>query len=209
MRNGSWIAAAAAALVVTATWAQGQNGPPPGGPGAGPGQGQQGPGQNRPGNQRPGPNRPQGPGAGAGPGAGGPGGRPGAGDQNRPGPGAGPGSGGRPPVHRPPAHRPGSGSQYRPGAPRPPHHFLSQGRWRPSIRGPAFRYPPGYGYRLWVSGAILPRIFLSSAYYYNDYGLLGLGPPPPGYRWLRYGPDLLLVQVFTGRIADVVEGVFY
>ena len=112
-------------------------------------------------------------------------------------------------MHRPPAHGPGPSPQFRPGRPRPPHHFLSQGRWRPSIRGPVFRYPPGYGYRLWGTGGFLPRVFLSTSYYYNDYGLLGLAPPPPGYRWLRYGPDLLLVQVFTGRIADVVEGVFY
>ncbi len=95
------------------------------------------------------------------------------------------------------------------GAIVPPHHFLSGGRWRPSLRGPVYRYPPGFGYRRWASGAILPSIFLSSAYFYNNYAPLGLSPPPPGYQWVRYGPDLLLVNVTTGRIADVVDGAFY
>lgn len=119
----------------------------------------------------------------------------------------------RPPPK--PGHRPSRPSPPppRPRPPswghRPPHHFLSQGRWRPSIRGPAFRYPPGFGYRRWIPGAILPSIFLSGAYFYNDYAPLGLGPAPAGYRWVRYGPDLLLVNVATGRIADVVDGAFY
>lgn len=123
-------------------------------------------------------------------------------------------------AHRPapnPGHRPGRPSPpappQRPRPPswghRPPHHFLSQGRWRPSIRGPVFRYPPGFAYRRWITGAILPPIFLSSAYFYDNYAPLGLGPPPAGYRWVRYGPDLLLVNVVTGRVADVVDGAFY
>jgi len=50
---------------------------------------------------------------------------------------------------------------------------------------------------------------LAPPYYYDNYAPLGLAPPPPGYRWIRYGPDLLLVDVTSGRIGDVVEGVFY
>ena len=121
--------------------------------------------------------------------------------------------------HRPPpnpGHRPGRPQPPPPPRPRPPswghrppHHFLSQGRWRPSIRGPVYRYPPGFAYRRWLSGAILPPVFLSGSYFYDNYPALGLGPPPPGYRWVRYGPDLLLVSVATGRIADVVDGAFY
>jgi Ni/Co efflux regulator RcnB len=56
---------------------------------------------------------------------------------------------------------------------------------------------------------MLPSVFLGGAYFYDNYGALGLAPPPAGYRWVRYGPDLLLVNVVTGRIADVVEGAFY
>jgi Ni/Co efflux regulator RcnB len=35
-----------------------------------------------------------------------------------------------------------------------------------------------------------------------------VGRPPKGYRWVRYGPDLLLVNVRTGRISDVIYGAF-
>jgi hypothetical protein len=41
-------------------------------------------------------------------------------------------------------------------------------------------------------------------------GLLvpGLGAPPD-YQWVRYGPDLLLVDLTTGEVIDVVYDVFY
>lgn len=111
-----------------------------------------------------------------------------------------PGNGNRPQPGRPGnGYRPGN--PHRPGAGRPPN-------FRP-IHGPSFRYPRGYGYRRWSIGLLLPSLFLSNAYYYNNYASLGVGPPPPGYRWVRYGPDLLLVQRGSGRIADVIYGAFY
>jgi Ni/Co efflux regulator RcnB len=94
---------------------------------------------------------------------------------------------------RPPQHRPGAG--------RPPH-------FRP-VHRPPFRYPHGYRYRRWTIGLLLPHLFLSSPYFYDDYWALGIGAPPRGYRWVRYGPDLLLVNLRTGRIADVIYGAFY
>nr|WP_294811697.1 RcnB family protein [uncultured Sphingomonas sp.] len=102
----------------------------------------------------------------------------------------GPGQGVRPPRPRPP-HRPGY---------RPPH-------FRP-IHGPVFHYPRGWRYRRWSIGLLLPSLFLSSAYYYDNYYNFGFGPPPHGYRWVRYGPDLLLVNIRTRRIADVIYGAF-
>jgi Ni/Co efflux regulator RcnB len=111
-----------------------------------------------------------------------------------------PGNGGtRPPRPVRPIVLPGR--PHRPGAGRPPN-------FRP-IHGPSFRYPHGYRYRRWSIGLILPSLFLTNAYYYNNYASLGVGPPPPGYRWVRYGPDLLLVQRGSGRIADVIYGAFY
>jgi Ni/Co efflux regulator RcnB len=55
---------------------------------------------------------------------------------------------------------------------------------------------------------MLPAVFLTSTYIYSNYYGLGLGAPPPGYVWVRYGPDLLLVQQGTGRVADVIYGAF-
>ncbi|WP_447726273.1 RcnB family protein [Sphingomonas koreensis] len=101
----------------------------------------------------------------------------------------------RPPVARPPHARP----PHRPGY-RPPN-------FRP-IAGPAYRYPRGYGYRRWRAGLLIPAIFLSQAYYYDNYYNAGFGSPPRGYRWVRYGPDLLLVNLRTRRIADVIYNVF-
>lgn len=72
-----------------------------------------------------------------------------------------------------------------------------------------FIYPPGWAYRQWAVGAILPPLFLAPDYYYPEWAALGLDPPPPGFQWVRYGPDLLLVNVETGQVADVAYGVFY
>lgn len=135
----------------------------------------------------------------------------------RPGPGNGvrpprpnPGNGVRPPRPnpggggvRPPRPNPGPGVRppHRPGAGKPPN-------FRP-IRGPVFKYPRGYRYRRWAIGVLLPSLFLSNYYYYDNWAPLGVGAPPPGYRWVRYGPDLLLVQIGTRRIVDVIYGAFY
>lgn len=179
------------------------------------GPGGQGPGQGGSGGQGPGR-----PGQGSGPGSGG--GRPpgqGSGQGPGQGPGHGPGHPGggspsRPPTTRPPSTRPPSGQRppsrprptppmgpHRPGAGRPPG-------FRP-VQGGRWRYPPGQRYRRWAIGGILPGLFLSSGYIYDDYWRLGLGGPPYGYHWVRYGPDLLLVEWRTGRVVDVIYGAFY
>jgi Ni/Co efflux regulator RcnB len=119
---------------------------------------------------------------------------------------------GRPAI-QPVPHRPGRPNHGRPTIQPVPHRPVYQPGRRPSsyhrIRGPIFHYPRGYGYRRWGIGAILPHIFLSNYYYWTDWRALGLLPPPPGYVWVRYGPDLLLVNRYTGRIADVIYGAFY
>lgn len=115
---------------------------------------------------------------------------------------------GRPQIQPP---RPGQPNRPVPSRPRPPQHRPGAGRpphFRP-IPGRPFHYPSGYRYRHWSIGLLLPHLFLSSPYYYDDYYSLGIGAPPPGYRWVRYGPDLLMVQIRTGRIADVIYGAFY
>lgn len=111
---------------------------------------------------------------------------------------------GRPEIQPPRPGRPGvrpPRPPHRPGAGRPPN-------FRP-IRYPGWNYPRGYRYRRWAIGVILPRLFLADRYYFNDYSRLGIGPPPRGYRWVRYGPDLLLVGTRTGRVYDVIRDAFY
>lgn len=93
------------------------------------------------------------------------------------------------------------------------NHGLYRPGHRPSsfhrIHAQRFYYPRGYHYRRWNVGLILPRIFLGSRYYWSDWRALGLLPPPPGFVWVRFGPDLLLVNRYTGRIVDVIYGAFY
>ena len=138
-----------------------------------------------------------------------------------------------PPPH--PAFKPGvvkPGGAVRPGgAPHGP--FVAPGGPRGRVGGPVhggvvagrqfsfhgqnfnrvhlapFVYPRGFAYRRWAPGLILPAVFLAPAYYYTNWAALGVSPPPPGFQWVRYGPDLVLVDVNTGQISDVVYGAFY
>jgi Ni/Co efflux regulator RcnB len=84
-----------------------------------------------------------------------------------------------------------------------------QGRPFNPVHVAPFVYPRGWAYRRWVIGAVLPPVFLASAYYYSDWAALGLAPPEPGFQWVRYGPDLLLVNEGTGEVVDVLYGAFY
>ncbi|HVV63837.1 MAG TPA: RcnB family protein [Rhizomicrobium sp.] len=107
--------------------------------------------------------------------------------------------------------------KHKPGAPhrvvirRPaarPGMFWHRGVWKARIHAPVFVYPRGWHFRRWAIGTRLPALFLTDAYFYNDYAPLGLQAPPPGYRWVRYGSDLLLVNLRTGEVEDTAEDVF-
>jgi hypothetical protein len=119
--------------------------------------------------------------------------------------------------HKPPPRRvvapPGAGIPHPPpriGGPRgAPGPVVFRGRPINRVHLAPFVYPAGWGYRRWAVGAILPPLFLAPAYYYADWATLGLDPPQPGFQWVRYGPDLLLVNVTTGAVVDTVYGVFY
>jgi Ni/Co efflux regulator RcnB len=92
--------------------------------------------------------------------------------------------------------------------PRAGRDFRFRGRTFVSVRAPRFVYPRGYSYRRWSIGALLPLFFLSAPYYV-DWDYIGLPPPPPGTAWVRYGPDALLVDQYTGRVIDEAYGAFY
>jgi len=133
-----------------------------------------------------------------------PGGPPGGGRPAfRPGPGprlggTGPGPGVGGPHHEFAGPHPGPGGQ-----------FTWRGRSISRVHLTPFVYPSGWGYRRWAIGAALPALFLDPAYYYADWATLGLAPPDPGFQWVRYGPDLLLVNITTGQVVDVIYDAFY
>jgi hypothetical protein len=81
--------------------------------------------------------------------------------------------------------------------------------WHPVHFPHPWAYPPGYAYRLWAIGAILPPLFWSTpTYYYTGWADMGLPPPDPGFQYVEYGPDLLLVNVATGEVVQVFPGAF-
>jgi hypothetical protein len=114
------------------------------------------------------------------------------------------------PVGGPPPHPLGGPAFAHPGGPPPGGpQFSYHGHPFNRVHINPFSYPPGWAYREWAIGAFLPPLFLTPYYYYPDWAALGLPPPPPGDQWVRYGPDLLLVDTTTGQVIDVAYGVFY
>jgi Ni/Co efflux regulator RcnB len=90
----------------------------------------------------------------------------------------------------------------------PGAQFSYRGRMIERVHRDPFIYPQGFGYRRWEVGAALPPIFLTPNYYYPEWAALGLEPPPPGCQWVRYGPDLILVDVSSGQVIDTAYDVF-
>ena len=61
-------------------------------------------------------------------------------------------------------------------------------------------------YRRWSRGQYIPRDYMASRYYINDYRSYRLAPPPRGYAWVRpYQNDdtYYMVQIASGLIAQI------
>jgi Ni/Co efflux regulator RcnB len=63
-------------------------------------------------------------------------------------------------------------------------------------------------YHRFYPGRIFPRTLWVRDYYIYNYASFGLPPPAPDTQWIRYGPDLLLLDLDTGFIRQVVYGAF-
>ena len=62
--------------------------------------------------------------------------------------------------------------------------------------------PYQIGWRLWPS-------YYSSRYWINDPWEYRLPYAPPGYRWVRYWDDAVLVDTWTGQVVDVIYNFFW
>ena len=62
-----------------------------------------------------------------------------------------------------------------------------------------------WNYRPVTVGYQLQPTFYGSRYYISDYGAYHVRAPGRFQRWIRYGDDLLLVNVRTGRVLQVVH----
>ena len=103
---------------------------------------------------------------------------------------------------------------FHPGSERPrynPDFFprIFHPRERFQWREGHWRGPPGWYYRSWFYGQILPWGWFAQDYWISDYWDYDLPVPPYGYEWVRNGPDALLVNIGTGFVAEVVPGIFY
>jgi Ni/Co efflux regulator RcnB len=94
------------------------------------------------------------------------------------------------------------GMKAMPGAMRHNWGGKRDGRW---IGG--WRAPGGWGgYRPAFRGFILPRYWISPAFYIGNYGRYGFSTPAAGYGWSRYYDDAVLTDRY-GRVHDSVRGV--
>lgn len=76
---------------------------------------------------------------------------------------------------------------------------------------PGYYYSPyrGHRYSRFSIGVSLRPDFYSSRYWINDPWVYRLPQPFPGTRWIRYYDDVLLVDVYTGEVVDVIYNFFW
>lgn len=67
----------------------------------------------------------------------------------------------------------------------------------------------GYNYSRLSVGIFLNSGFYGSNYWINDPWSYRLPPAYAGYRWVRYYNDVILVDTFTGEVADVIPNFFW
>ena len=69
--------------------------------------------------------------------------------------------------------------------------------------------PFGWSYRPYQIGWRLWPSYYSSSFWINDPWQYRLPYAPPGYRWIRYYDDALLVDTWNGQVVDVVYNFFW
>lgn len=86
--------------------------------------------------------------------------------------------------------------------------YLYHGRRFAPFRVAEYRWPGGYSYIHYDVHMSLPTVFWSTDYVITDYAAYNIVEPPLGQRWVRYGPDMLLINGDTGEVDDVIYGAF-
>ena len=69
--------------------------------------------------------------------------------------------------------------------------------------------PFNYGYQRYNIGYRLRPNYYASNYWLNDPSMYALPYAPFPYKWVRYYNDALLVDTYTGQVADVIYGFFW
>lgn len=79
--------------------------------------------------------------------------------------------------------------------------FFNVGRYYPPVRG--------WNYRRIGIGFTLGAPFFASSFWINDPWAYRLPPAYGQYRWVRYYGDVLLVDIYTGQVVDVINDFFW
>ena len=66
-----------------------------------------------------------------------------------------------------------------------------------------------YSYRRFGVGSILDSLFFGSRYWINDPWQYRLPEVYGPYRWVRYYDDVLLVDIYSGQVVDVIYDFFW
>ncbi len=83
-------------------------------------------------------------------------------------------------------------------------------RWDgPRYRGSAYAHPRGFAYRPYGLGYRLPPAYFGRGYWIGNPGYFRLPPAGWGARWVRVGPDALLIRVSNGLILRAVRGIYW
>ena len=84
-------------------------------------------------------------------------------------------------------------------------------QYRNHYRAPSYYSPYGYsyGYRRFSIGIYLESLFYSDRYWINDPWQYRLPDAYGPYRWVRYYNDVLLVDLRSGEVVDVINDFFW
>jgi Ni/Co efflux regulator RcnB len=80
---------------------------------------------------------------------------------------------------------------------------------RNHFRVPRYQAPRGYSYRRWAPGYRLQPFFYARSYWIMDPWQYRLPPAYGPYQWVRYYDDVLLVDITTGTVVDVIPDFFW
>lgn len=82
---------------------------------------------------------------------------------------------------------------------------------RSAYRARPYYAPYGYrdGYRRFAVGRPIAPAFFAQDYWIGDPGYYRLPPAAGPYRWVRYYNDALLIDTYSGVVADVIPDFFW
>lgn len=78
-----------------------------------------------------------------------------------------------------------------------------------AFRGQRYNGPRGYQYRPVTPGYRFAPAYYGRNYWISDYGRYRLARPGYNQQWVRYGSDVVLIDLRSGRVLQVFNRFFY